>query len=186
MRRPFTLSILALALVAGIAGCGSGGSSSTSTTAATTPMKTATSSHTTVSSGTAATVGTAKTPLGTILVNGQGRTLYLFVADTGSSSTCSSACAAVWPPLLTKGAPKATGSAMASKLGTTKRSDGTTQVTYAGHPLYTYTPDSAAGQTTGQGVSSFGAPWYVLTSSGAQVTSSGGSSTTSGGSSNGY
>jgi predicted lipoprotein with Yx(FWY)xxD motif len=186
MHRPLLLSAVALVAAAGIAGCGSsGGSSSTATTtaAASAPMKTATSTRTPVVHGAGATVGTAQSSLGTILVDAQGRTLYLWKADTGTSSTCTGACASAWPPLLTKGAPKTTGSAMAGKVGTTKRADGTTQVTYAGHPLYTFAEDTAAGQTTGQGSDGFGALWYVVAPAGTAITSSGGSSSGSGGSS---
>ncbi|MDO8185373.1 hypothetical protein Q5424_06820 [Conexibacter sp. JD483] len=119
------------------------------------------------SGGSQATVKTASTPLGTILVDGQGRSLYLWEADSGSSSTCNGACAQEWPPLTTSGAAQASGGAKAGMLGTTRRSDGTTQVTYAGHPLYSFAGDTAAGQTNGQDSDGFGAEWYVLTPTGA-------------------
>lgn len=99
--------------------------------------------------------------------------------DTSSSSTCSGACAAAWPPVTTKGAPTASGKAVASKLGTTKRSDGTEQVTYSGHPLYYYAGDSKAGQTTGQGNDGFGAKWWLVAPSGSAITGSGASTTSS-------
>ena len=98
--------------------------------------------------------------------------MYLFAADTGSTSTCSGACAQVWPPVTTTGAPKAEGEAVAADLGTTTRSEGTKQVTYKGHPLYWYVSDSQAGETTGQGVQSFGAAWWVLSPSGSEITGS--------------
>ena len=117
----------------------------------------------------AAKVMTSKTSLGTIVVDGQGRTLYMFEADRNGKSTCSGACAAAWPPALTSGKPVAGGAVSAAKLGTTKRSDGTTEVTYAGWPLYRYAGDSAAGDTNGQNLDQFGAEWYVLAPSGKQV-----------------
>ena len=104
--------------------------------------------------------------LGKILVDGNGRTVYLFVADTGTASTCYTSCATIWPPVLTAGAPKAGAGAQGSLLGTTARTDGTTEVTYAGHPLYYFIKDKKPGDTTGQGVNGFGALWWVLSPSG--------------------
>src|SRR3954464_2112161 len=97
----------------------------------------ATSSH--------ATVASATSHYGRILVDSRGRTLYLFEKDKGTASTCYGACAAAWPPLLTRGRPAAVRGAVAGRLGTTKRKDGTLQVTYKGHPLYLYVGDSKAG-----------------------------------------
>src|SRR6267142_2473577 len=85
--------------------------------------------------------------LGQILVDDKGMTLYLFVADTGTSSTCYSQCATFWPPLLTTGAPQAGAGADESMLGTTTRTDGKVEVTYAGHPLYYFLSDKAPGDT---------------------------------------
>jgi len=119
-----------------------------------------------------ATVGVANSGLGSILVDSRGRALYLWQADTGAKSTCTGACAAAWPPLSTTGAPTAGSGAKASLLGTTKRSDGTEQVTYNQHPLYRFTGDTASGQTTGQGSAGFGAPWYVLSPGGDPITGS--------------
>ena len=108
--------------------------------------------------------------LGKIIVDGRSRTLYLFEKDKNGKSSCSGACAEAWPPLLTKGKPKASGSVKASKLRTTKRSDGTTQVTYGGHPLYTFAPDkNKPGSTKGQGVDGFGAEWYVVGTNGKKI-----------------
>jgi predicted lipoprotein with Yx(FWY)xxD motif len=124
----------------------------------------------TVASGT--TISTAGTKLGKILVDSQGRTLYLFVADKGMTSVCNSAaCVQYWPPLLTKGAPKAGTGVNAALLGTTRRADGTTEVTYGGHPLYYFIADKKAGDVAGQGLDSFGGPWYVVSPSGAQIDS---------------
>lgn len=146
------------------------------------PASTSTPSPKT-SSAASATVDVANSGLGSILVDSQGRTLYLWQADTGTKSTCSGACAAAWPPLLTTGAPTAGSGAKASLLGTTKRSDGAKQVTYNRHPLYRFAGDTASGQTTGQRSTGFGAPWYVLAPGGNQITGSASSSGPASGSS---
>ena len=120
--------------------------------------------------GGAATVKTRHGKLGTFLVGTNGRTLYLFEKDTKNKSKCSGACAANWPPALVSGKPKAGGKAVASKLGTTKRSDGKTQVTYNGHPLYTFVIDNnKPGSTKGEGVNAFGAKWYVVGTNGKKI-----------------
>jgi predicted lipoprotein with Yx(FWY)xxD motif len=119
--------------------------------------------------GKTAALKTRHGKIGTFLVDGHGRTLYLFQKDKTTRSTCSGACATNWPPLLTSGKPKASGSVRKALLGTTKRSDGTTQVTYKGHPLYTYSGDQKAGDTNGQGLSAYGARWYAVTASGKRV-----------------
>jgi predicted lipoprotein with Yx(FWY)xxD motif len=117
-----------------------------------------------------AKVGVRSTSLGKVLVNGKGVTLYLFEKDKKGKSACSGQCAAAWPPLLTKGKPTASGGASSSKLGTTRRSDGTTQVTYAGHPLYTFIMDkNKPGSTKGEGLDAFGAEWYVVGTNGKKI-----------------
>ena len=117
--------------------------------------------------GTPATVKTGTSSLGRILVDGKSHTLYLFEKDKRGKSACSGDCAANWPPLLTKGAPKAGAAAKASLLGTIKRSDGTTQVTYNKHPLYTFAGDAGKrGATNGEGINAFGARWYVVAAKG--------------------
>jgi predicted lipoprotein with Yx(FWY)xxD motif len=118
-----------------------------------------------------ATVKTGTGSLGRIIVDGKSHTLYLFQKDKGGKSACSGACAQNWPPLLTKGAPKAGPSAKASLLGTTKRADGTTQVTYNKHPLYTFAGDQGKrGATKGEGLDAFGAKWYVVAAKGTEKT----------------
>jgi predicted lipoprotein with Yx(FWY)xxD motif len=119
-------------------------------------------------SGTTIAVAT-NAKLGQILVDGKGMTVYLFVVDTGTTSTCYTSCAAIWPPVLTTGAPQAGTGATATLLGTTTRTDGKVEVTYAGHPLYYFVQDKAAGDTTGQGINGFGGLWWVLTPSGAAM-----------------
>jgi predicted lipoprotein with Yx(FWY)xxD motif len=121
--------------------------------------------------GSRATVKTRHGKLGTFLVGGNGRTLYLFEKDKTSKSTCSGQCAQFWPPLITSGKAKASGHARGSLLGTTRRSDGKLQVTYKGHPVYYFSMDSKPGDTKGQDFSAFGAKWYVLAPSGKKIDS---------------
>jgi predicted lipoprotein with Yx(FWY)xxD motif len=120
------------------------------------------------SSGT--TIGVGSTRLGQVIVGGNGRTVYLFVADSGTKSSCNSAaCVQAWPPVLTTGVPQAAAGVNASLLGTTTRQDGTTEVTFAGHPLYYFISDKQAGDVSGQGINAFGGPWYVVSPSGTQI-----------------
>lgn len=177
MRR---LSLLAVpVLIALLAGCGSSNSSSTAATSPSTTPPTQTSAAVTVKT---ASNGT----LGTILVDGSGRTLYLFAPDKGNVSTCYGACASAWPPLTTGTKAAVAGSAMSSQLATAKRKDGTLQVTYAGHPLYRFAGDSSAGQANGQGLDAQGGKWWVLSASGKQVDTSNSGSSGGGSSSGGY
>jgi predicted lipoprotein with Yx(FWY)xxD motif len=159
----FLTAAVAIPLVAlAIAGCG--GDDDEQATAASPPKTTG---------GASATIGLANAAgLGSILVDSQGRTVYLFRKDTGHTSTCSGECAVDWPPVTTKGKPKVGSGVTANEVGTTSRSDGKTQVTYNGHPLYLFAGDSRAGDTNGQGISAFGARWYVLSPAGNQVTAS--------------
>lgn len=117
----------------------------------------------------ATTVSTARTGLGKIIVNGRGRTLYLFEKDRRGHSACSGACASYWPPLLTHGRTIATGGAKQTLIGTIKRANGSRQVTYAGHPLYTYVLDTKRGQTKGEGSTLFGAGWDALSPAGKKI-----------------
>jgi predicted lipoprotein with Yx(FWY)xxD motif len=112
------------------------------------------------------TVAIAKTPIGRILVDNNGRTLYDFPPDHNGTSVCYGACAALWPPLTTTGKPHAGRGVVASLLGTTRRSDGKLEVTYGGHPLYYYVADTKPGQLSGQGLIQFGAPWWALSAAG--------------------
>ena len=164
LRRPL-VALVALAAVGVLAaGCGSNGSGSSSG-----GMGGYGSSGTTPASGGqsgVATVSAASTSLGMILVDGSGRTLYLFEKDQPNQSACAGACAAAWPVDQSSGTPKAGSGVTASMLGTIKRSDDTTQVTYNKHPLYYFQGDSGAGQHNGQGVDAFGATWYVVTPAG--------------------
>lgn len=125
-----------------------------------------------------ALVSTRNTSLGRVLVNSNGRTLYLFAKDRNGKSACTGQCAVFWPPVITRGKPRVSNGAKASLIGTTKRADGRLQVTYNHHPLYTFAKDKKAGQTTGEGVDAFGAEWDAVSPSGRKIgepsTSSGG------------
>jgi predicted lipoprotein with Yx(FWY)xxD motif len=125
-------------------------------------------------SGAGASVGTTSTSLGTFLVGPDGKSLYLFEADTSSKSTCSGACAQSWPPLTTNGSPVAGSGVTKSLLSTSQRADGTMQVVYNGHPLYNYTGDTKAGDTNGEGSTAFGAGWDVVSPAGAKIEKPGG------------
>jgi predicted lipoprotein with Yx(FWY)xxD motif len=139
---------------------GSGGASSTASTAA-------------ANAGPAVTVTSKSNKLGTILAAGPKRlTVYLFEGDHGAASSCSGGCASVWPPVTTASAAVASGGAQTASLGVITRSDGTKQVTYAGHPLYFYSKDGDNGDAYGEGVHGFGADWYVLAPSGKKVDNS--------------
>jgi predicted lipoprotein with Yx(FWY)xxD motif len=165
-------AVLAASLL--VAACGS--SSSTSTTAAASGSAatgTGTSGATanaTPASARGVSISTASGSDGTFLTGAGGRALYLWVADSGGMSSCSGACAKAWPPLTTKGKPIAGSGVKSSDLGTVKRSDGTTQVTYKDHPLYYFIEDKGKGSIKGQGSDAFGADWWLVGPSGAAIT----------------
>ncbi len=121
------------------------------------------------SSRSGATVKVRQTQYGNVLVDRNGRAVYLFTRDRTRLSQCYGACAARWPPLLTAGKPVAGSDAQASLLGRTGRRDGSTQVTYRGHPLYYYVGDRLPGQVLCQDVEEFGGRWYVVTRRGSAV-----------------
>jgi predicted lipoprotein with Yx(FWY)xxD motif len=107
--------------------------------------------------------------LGRVLVDAHGKTLYRWAHDKGSNSTCNGECAQYWPPLITRGQPTALAGANQKLVGTSRRSDGRLQVTYAGHPLYYFVKDTKAGQTNGEGLTGFGGRWDPVSSTGAAV-----------------
>jgi len=167
MRR--TAAVLSLALLVGLAGCGSSrpstGRDPARTTAAAAPSKP--KPH---PKPAGKRVKASSSSYGRILFDGRGRTLYLFTHDAGAKSRCHGACASAWPPFLTRGRPRAAGGGVSqSLLGTTRRSDGGTQVTYAGHPLYHYVGDTRPGQVLCQAVLEYGGYWYVVKPGGAPV-----------------
>jgi predicted lipoprotein with Yx(FWY)xxD motif len=177
MKRPLALIAFVGAAVAVIAaGCGSSSKNYSSSSKPT-------SQTTTQAASTSSALSLRSTSLGKVLVGPNGRTLYLFEKDTGGKSACTGSCAAAWPPLTTTGKPTAGSAVNAAMLSVTKRPDGKSQVVYAGHPLYYYSADMKAGDTTGQGVDAFGAEWYVVSATGSKVEKSSGSA--SGGSSQG-
>jgi len=162
---PAFAALVAIAALA-IAGCGSSSNSSSSSSgggAYGSGEESTTKPAAVKSEGAPITVGTAK-GVGKVLVDSKGLTLYYFQKDKKGSgkSACYGACASAWPPLTTEGAPQAGEGAMSSQLGTIKRSDGTTQVTYASWPLYTFVEDKKPGEDNGTDSKAFGASWYPL------------------------
>jgi len=169
------LAALALALTA----CASSSSSSSSAPATTAPAAGG-SSAPAASGGSVVNMTTIN---GTAVVtNSAGKTLYWFAPDTSTRSNCSGSCATYWPPVT---GPVTAGSGVTGTLGTITRSDGTTQATYDGHPLYTYVGDTAAGQAKGNGLNLSGGLWYEMTVSGAKPATAAGSTSTSTSSSTG-
>jgi predicted lipoprotein with Yx(FWY)xxD motif len=168
MTRNRSLSVLAgmaavpLAAVA-LAGC-NGSSVASGPMVTPTPMN--------AQSGTVAAANAGS--LGRILVDSQGRTLYLFRGDTGMKSTCFGECASQWPPLRAGSEPTVGGGIKTAAVGTTPRSDGKPQVTYNGHPLYLFSGDQQPGDTNGQGITAFGAQWFAVTPTGAQASGNAG------------
>jgi predicted lipoprotein with Yx(FWY)xxD motif len=190
------LTLAAAALAVTLAACGSSGYGSNSktttaagagsatttpapiTTAGTTggygyPAPTAAATTAPAAATTAATTGGASVALasvgtfGQVLVDANGMSLYLFTKDAGGTSACTGACATNWPAAVVSGTPSAGAGLDASKLSTLKRDDGTTQLVYNGHPLYTFAGDAAAGQAGGQGS---GGIWFLVNAAGDQVT----------------
>jgi predicted lipoprotein with Yx(FWY)xxD motif len=157
------LAVLAVAAATAVlAACGSSGSSSaggSGSTSTSSPVAT-----TAGSSLKTATIGGV-----TVLTNAQGFAVYSFAPDTMTKSDCTGACAAAWPPV--KG-PATAGAGLTGKLGTIERSDGSTQATYNGHPLYTFVMDTGPGTDTGNGVNAFGGLWHALTASGSAAPAS--------------
>jgi predicted lipoprotein with Yx(FWY)xxD motif len=119
-----------------------------------------------------ATVKVAHTDLGKILVDSRGRSLYMLTADSAKKSTCFGACVGAWPPLRASHKPTVGKGLKASKVGRIKRSDGKSQVTYNGHPLYRFVNDKKPGDTNGQGITAFGGRWFVLSPAGKRVSAS--------------
>jgi predicted lipoprotein with Yx(FWY)xxD motif len=169
-----TLSLIALAA----AGCG-GDDNGGATTAASEPSNTASGQAETLASQ---SVG----DLGTILVDSNGLTIYLFEKDSGTKSSCFGGCASAWPPVRASGKPTVGSGLDASLVGTTPRSDGDAQVTYNGHPLYLFAGDQSAGETNGQGLTEFGGSWFALSTAGEPVTTKPSTTTNSGGGVPGY
>jgi predicted lipoprotein with Yx(FWY)xxD motif len=157
MRKLWAVTGLAAAVLL-VTACASSSSSSTTTTTSGTPAAGSSSSP-------AGTALMSRTINGTqVLTNSAGYTLYWFALDTSTTSNCTGSCASYWPPV--KG-PATAGSGVTGTVGTITRSDGTTQATYDGHPLYTYVADTAPGQNKGNGLNLSGGVWHEVTVSGA-------------------
>lgn len=163
-------AVAAVAVVV-LAGCGS------SNDATGASADSSTSSTATASTPTKATVQVAKTSLGDVLTDDRGMTLYMFMKDSNGKSACNAGCSSLWPPLTVDGKPTAGKGTEDEDLGTITRGDGTTQVTYYGHPLYTYGPDAKPGDVNGQNV---GGVWFAVTPDGKAAGSSSPSSGTPG------
>ena len=180
MRTAPRLLAVAAALLLVAAACGDDDDNGDNTATGSNDQTTTTAAQ----SGGGTEVKVADTDLGSVLVGADGKTVYVFDNDSGSTSSCEGGCASTWPPVATTGDPTAGDGVDASKLGTTDRSDGTKQVTYDGHPLYNFNGDAAAGDTNGQGV---GGIWWVIGADGQKITqtagggSGGGSTTTAAG-----
>ena len=173
MRNILTAASLAAAVLA-VAACGSSSSSTSTTTPSSTPAAGASSSPAASASGTTLmerSIGGTE-----VLTNSAGFTLYSFAPDTSTTSKCTGSCATYWPPV--KG-PATAGSGVTGTLSTITRSDGTTQATYDGHPLYTYVGDTSPGQNKGNGLNISGGLWHEVTVSG--TAPAGGSSSSAGG-----
>jgi predicted lipoprotein with Yx(FWY)xxD motif len=167
MRNLISAAVIAAGIALAASACSSSLSSNGSTAA-----PAASSATAQPSSATAATTIDLQSVSGIpgkFLASGQGRALYLFEADKGTTSTCTGACAAAWPPVTASAMPMASAGVSQSLLGTTKRADGTEQVTYNGHPLYYFAADTGAGMVKGQGSKEFGAGWYVLNAKGSKI-----------------
>jgi predicted lipoprotein with Yx(FWY)xxD motif len=116
-----------------------------------------------------ALIALRKTTLGSVLGDASGHTLYVFEKDRKGQSACDSACVKFWPPLVSRTTPRAGKGVHKAMLGVSRRHDGRRQVTYVGHPLYTFVGDKAPGDTSGEGLTNFGAAWYALAASGRAV-----------------
>jgi predicted lipoprotein with Yx(FWY)xxD motif len=158
----YALAAFAALLALVVAGCGGGSDSNTAGGAGSTEGASP-------ESGQAALTTASVSDLGTVLVNSEGLTVYEFAKDQGTTSSCYGECEVGWPPVIAEGQPIAGEGVTASQLGTTKRKDGTLQVTYAGHPLYTFIEDKAPGEANGNGSEAFGGEWWALDGSGSAV-----------------
>jgi predicted lipoprotein with Yx(FWY)xxD motif len=163
----------AAAGVAVLAACGSSGGSSASSSGST-------SSNAHVAAAAASSLKTAKVGNVTVLTNAKGFTLYSFAPDSSTKSTCNGACAQAWPPVK-----PGTVSAVKSPFATIKRSDGSAQLTFHGHPLYTFVGDKSPGQAKGNGVNAFGGLWHEAPASGGAVPATN-TGSNSGGGGSGY
>jgi predicted lipoprotein with Yx(FWY)xxD motif len=162
-------------LVFGVAACGDDDSSSAATaTTATTTAETASTSEGSQAAAARKRRGKAiklmNSRYGRMLFDSRGRAIYLFTKEKGSRSRCYGQCAVAWPPVFTRGRPRARSGVDRDLLATTRRRDGRRQVTYNGHPLYYYISDVRSGQVTCQNVVEFGGTWLVVDPAGNAIT----------------
>jgi predicted lipoprotein with Yx(FWY)xxD motif len=172
-RKTYAIALFAALGVLALAGCGGGGSSTSEAGSSSNEQPASSGS----SEGGMTLTSAEVSGLGAVLVDSEGFTVYEFGKDNGTTSSCYGACEENWPPVTTKGAPTAGEGAMSSHLGTTKRKDGTLQVTYAGHPLYTFVEDKSPGEANGNELEFFGGKWSVLNEAGSAVEGSAGGET---------
>jgi predicted lipoprotein with Yx(FWY)xxD motif len=166
--------------------CGSTASSSPSTSPATTPAA-GSSSSASAPAASGSGIKTVSTSKGTVLANSTGRTVYWFAIDTPTKSNCSGSCATFWPPV--PASEKPTGGSLTGTFGSITRSDGTKQLTFDSHPLYTFKEDTAPGQIKGNGQNLSGGLWWAVTPTGAKLAAApkpSSSSSSSGGGGYGY
>jgi predicted lipoprotein with Yx(FWY)xxD motif len=166
---PLGIAGLALAALA-LAGCSGSGGAGSAASAPASPSQS--SGGASASSPAGDTLKTASSPLGHIVVDANGMTVYYFKKDTKgeSAATCTGACATYWPPVTTSGMPKLTG--VSGTVGTIAGPNGAKQVTIDGLPIYTYVGDSKPGDVAGQGSNGFGAKWWVVAPDGSAITKS--------------
>jgi predicted lipoprotein with Yx(FWY)xxD motif len=176
-RRAWVAVPVAMGALALVAACQPYGGTSNAASSAAAPSSSA------APAGGGAVIAPASTGLGMILVDAQGRTIYDFANDTGSTSTCNGECAHDWMPVAAPAAVPASVSGVPAELGSTKRDDGTQQLTVAGHPVYTFEGDSAPGQTNGNGIVLNGGLWTVVSPDGSPLAAD---RSSSGSSSSGY
>jgi len=180
MRNQTAIIISAVGIGLVVGACSSGSSTTSSSPATTSPASSKAAAPATTHASSPAAAGQASGAAtvslaaisgipGKVLVGSNGRTMYLFEGDKSGASACSGACAAAWPPVTVSGTLKAGSGVSQAELVTIKRSNGTMQLAYHGHPLYYFTGDSAVGTAHGQGLKAFGSDWYVVSASGSKV-----------------
>jgi predicted lipoprotein with Yx(FWY)xxD motif len=170
--KAMVIATAALALGIAAAGCGGSSNSSSAPASGTNASSGGAGAYGygggggSSSSASAVTLKAATSPLGTILVDQDGKTLYLFEADSTNKSNCSGGCLSLWPPVMANGKATAGSGVTAGMIGT---ATGSSQVTYAGHPLYWFSGDTKAGDTNGEGLNDFGGEWYAISPAGTAV-----------------
>jgi predicted lipoprotein with Yx(FWY)xxD motif len=159
----------AAAAATALVACSSAGASPTPSSSASGSSSPAAAAANTVKTATIAGV--------TVLTNSKGLTLYSFAPDSSTTSKCNGSCAVSWPPVQGP----ATAAGVTGTFSTITRSDGSTQATFDGHPLYTFVGDTAPGQAKGNDLNAFGGLWHEITTSGAAAPAGGTSSGSGGG-----